>query len=52
VRGTFFGALFVGVVNNGLNLMGLDTDVQSIAKGAIILVAVSIISRRTKLRLM
>lgn len=52
IIGTFFGALFVGIVNNGLNLMGLDTNVQSIAKGAIILIAVSIISRRTKLRLM
>ena len=52
IIGTFFGALFVGIVNNGLNLMGMDTNVQSIAKGAIILVAVSIISRRTKLRLM
>jgi ribose transport system permease protein len=52
IMGTFFGALFVGIVNNGLNLMSLDTNVQSIAKGAIILIAVSIISRRTKLRLM
>ena len=25
VLGTFFGALFIGVINNGLNLFGMDT---------------------------
>ena len=27
VMGTFFGALFIGVINNGLNLVGMDTFV-------------------------
>ncbi|WP_062227603.1 ABC transporter permease [Aureimonas frigidaquae] len=52
VLGTFFGALFIGVINNGLNLMGMDTYIQSIVKGVIILVAVAIVSRSTKLNLL
>lgn len=52
VAGTFFGALFIGVINNGLNLIGMDTYIQSIVKGLIILVAVAIVSRTTKLKLL
>lgn len=52
VTGTFFGALFIGVINNGLNLIGMDTYIQSIVKGLIILVAVAIVSRTTKLKLL
>lgn len=52
VLGTFFGALFIGIVNNGLNLLGMDTYVQSIVKGIIILIAVAIVSRTTKLTLL
>lgn len=52
VMGTFFGALFIGVINNGLNLVGMDTYVQSIVKGLIILVAVAVVSRSTKLQLL
>ena len=52
VLGTFFGALFIGVINNGLNLMGMDTYIQSIVKGVIILVAVAVVSRLTKLNLL
>jgi ribose transport system permease protein len=52
VLGTFYGALFIGVINNGLNLMGMDTYIQSIVKGAIILVAVAVVSRSTKLNLL
>jgi len=52
VLGTFFGALFIGVVNNGLNLVGMDTYIQSIVKGVIILIAVAIVSRTTKLTLL
>lgn len=52
VLGTFFGALFIGIVNNGLNLLGLDSFVQDIFKGAILIVAVSIVSRQTTLKLL
>lgn len=52
VVGTFFGALFIGIINNGLNLLGMDTYIQSIVKGIIILTAVAIVSRTTKLNLL
>lgn len=52
VIGTFCGALFIGVINNGLNLMGMDTFIQSIVKGIIILVAVAVVSRTTKLSIL
>lgn len=40
VVGTLFGCLIVGVVNNGLNLLGIDSNWQVIAKGLLILFAV------------
>ena len=43
---------FIGIINNGLNLIGMDTYIQSIVKGAIILIAVAIVSRSTKLNLL
>lgn len=52
VMGTFFGALLIGIMNNGLNLMGMDTYIQSIVKGVIIVIAVSVVSRSTKLKLL
>ena len=52
VLGTFCGALFIGVINNGLNLIGMDTYIQNIVKGIIILTAVAIVSRTTKLNLL
>ena len=50
--GTILGALIIGVINNGLNLIGMDTYIQSIVKGLIILVAVAVVSRTTKLKLL
>lgn len=52
VIGTFFGALFIGVINNGLNLIGLDTYIQNIVKGLIVLVAVAVVSRTTRLSIL
>jgi ribose transport system permease protein len=40
IVGAFFGALIVGMVNNGLNLLGVDSSWQVVAKGALILIAV------------
>lgn len=37
---TLMGAVFIGVLNNGLNLAGIDPYLQKIALGAVILVAV------------
>ncbi len=40
VGGTLIGALLIGVINNGLELLGLNTYWQSVAKGIIIALAV------------
>jgi ribose/xylose/arabinose/galactoside ABC-type transport system permease subunit len=40
VVSTFFGAVFIAVLNNGLNLVGIDTYVQKIILGIVILLAV------------
>lgn len=42
VVGTFFGCLIVGVINNGLNLLGVDSNWQLVAKGLMILFAISL----------
>ena len=40
--GTIFGAIIVGIINNVLTLKGVDSNVQKIVKGCIILIAVII----------
>jgi ribose/xylose/arabinose/galactoside ABC-type transport system permease subunit len=40
ILGTLLGALIIGVISNGLNLMGVESYTQNIIKGAVILVAV------------
>jgi ribose transport system permease protein len=40
VVATLFGAVFIGVLNNGLNLSGIDPYLQKIALGTVILLAV------------
>lgn len=40
VFGTFIGALIIAVVNNGMNLMGVESYLQKIVKGVIIILAV------------
>ena len=42
VVGTLFGCLIVGIVNNGMNLLGVNANWQIIAKGVLILIAVVI----------
>lgn len=38
--GTLFGALIIGTINNGMDLMGVSSYYQQLLKGAIIVVAV------------
>ncbi len=38
--GTLFGALIIGVINNGLDLLGVSSYYQQVIKGAIIVGAV------------
>jgi len=42
IVGSVVGALFVGLINNGLILAGLDASQQIIIQGAIIIVAVAL----------
>jgi ribose transport system permease protein len=46
VIGTIVGALMIGMINNGLILMGLEFSQQLIAKGAIIILAVALSQKR------
>jgi ribose/xylose/arabinose/galactoside ABC-type transport system permease subunit len=49
IPGTVIGILMIGIINNGMNLMGVSSFYQQIVKGIIILAAVLldiIISRR------
>jgi len=38
--GTLFGAFIIGVINNGLDLMGVSSYYQQVVKGVIIVAAV------------
>ena len=42
VIGSLFGALFIGLINNGLILAGLDVSQQQVVRGAIIILAVAL----------
>jgi ribose transport system permease protein len=45
IFGTLIGALIIGVLNNGLNLLNVSSFYQQVIKGAVILLAV-ILDRR------
>ncbi len=42
ISGTIIGALIIGVLNNGMNLLGIDSSWQFIVQGIVILIAVFI----------
>ena len=42
ISGTVIGCLVIGVLNNGMNLMGIDSSWQYVVKGIVVLVAVYI----------
>ena len=48
ILGTLVGALLLGVLNNGLNMLGVSPYVQSVIKGGIILLAIFISRQRHK----
>lgn len=48
VLGTFIGALLVQMIRNGLNLMGAQSDVQSVVIGIVVIGAVYMDVRREK----
>ncbi len=43
---TVIGVLLIGVMNNGFGLLNVSIEMQLIAKGAIIIVALSLSNRR------
>jgi ribose transport system permease protein len=48
IIGTLIGALLLGVLNNGLNMVGVNPYVQNVIKGGIILLAIYISRDRRK----
>lgn len=48
IIGTLVGAMMLGVLNNGLNLMGVSPYVQNVIKGAIILAAIWVSSMKRR----
>src|SRR5699024_4735370 len=48
IIGTLIGALILGFLNNGMNLLGVDAYYQMIVKGAVILLAVLIDNKTTR----
>lgn len=48
ISGTIIGAMIIGVLNNGLNLMNVSPFYQSIVKGIVILIAVLLDKRNNK----
>ena len=48
IGGTLIGVLIIGVLNNGLNLLGVDSNFQYVVKGLVILLAVNIDFLRNK----
>ena len=48
IGGSLLGVLIIGVLNNGLNLMGVDSNFQYIVKGLVILLAVYVDFLRNK----
>ncbi len=45
---TLIGALIIGVLNNGLNLLNVDPFIQPVVKGAVILIAVGLDRLKTR----
>jgi putative multiple sugar transport system permease protein len=41
VSGAVIGALIMGILNNGMNIMGMDSNVQRLVKGLVLLAAVA-----------
>jgi putative xylitol transport system permease protein len=48
IVGTFFGAMLIGVLRNGLNLVGVGSYVQQVVLGIVILLAVMLDQLRKK----
>lgn len=47
ISGTFIGALIIGILNNGLNLLNVSSYYQQFVKGVVILIAVLLDRRKS-----
>jgi ribose transport system permease protein len=50
ILGTIVGVLILGIINNGLNLVGAPFFLQTIVKGSVLILAVSLAVRREEIR--
>ena len=50
--GTLIGVLIMGILNNGLNLIGSPFYMQNIIRGIVLIFAVSLAVSREEIRLM
>ncbi|WP_137626754.1 ribose ABC transporter permease [Lactiplantibacillus pingfangensis] len=48
ITGTLVGALIIGTLNNGMNLLGISSFYQQIVKGVVILIAVLLDRKKNK----
>ncbi len=48
LTGTIIGCIIIGVINNGMNLIGLNSFWQQVAKGLVILIAVYVDAMKKK----
>ncbi len=50
VPGAIIGALLMGVINQGMSIMGIGADIQKVVKGVVLLLAVifDIVSKNEK----
>jgi ribose transport system permease protein len=48
ISGTVFGAIVIGVISNGLNLLGVSSFWQLVVKGVIILIAILVDAQKGK----
>jgi ribose transport system permease protein/L-arabinose transport system permease protein len=42
IMGTFIAVILIGVLNNGMNLLGIDTFIQKVALGLLLVIAVAL----------
>ena len=42
IGGALIGALIMGVLNNGMSIMGISSNTQQVVKGLVLLIAVAI----------
>lgn len=42
LSGTIIGCIVIGVLNNGMNILGIDSSWQYVVKGVVVLIAVFI----------